>query len=79
MRVKLINASIILLAYNQQQFIKEALNSLVNQDLDNLETVISDDNSTDQISLAKKFRYFQLSSLSYFHRSIMRFNELIGR
>jgi hypothetical protein len=32
-----------------------------------------------QISLAKKFRYFQLSSLSYFHRAIMRFNELIGR
>ena len=79
MQEKITNASIILLAYNQQQFIKEALISLVNQDLDNLETVISDDNSTDQISLAKKFRYFQLSSLSYFHRAIMRSNELIGR
>jgi glycosyltransferase involved in cell wall biosynthesis len=44
---KKINASIILLAYNQQQFIKEALISLVNQDLDNLEIVISDDSSTD--------------------------------
>ena len=47
MQVKLTNASIILLAYNQQQFIKEALISLVNQDLDNLEIVISDDCSTD--------------------------------
>jgi len=47
MRVQLKNSSIILLAYNQQQFIKEAIISLVNQDLDNLEIVISDDCSTD--------------------------------
>ena len=47
MQEKLTNVSIILLAYNQQQFIKEALISLVNQDLDNLEIVISDDSSTD--------------------------------
>jgi glycosyltransferase involved in cell wall biosynthesis len=54
MQEKITNASIILLAYNQQQFIKEALISLVNQDLDNLETVISDDNSTGNRPLEPK-------------------------
>lgn len=41
------SASITLLTFNQEQFVKEALFSLLNQDLDNLEIVVSDDCSSD--------------------------------
>lgn len=40
-------ASIILLTYNQEQFVEEAFLSLLNQDIDNLEIVVSDDCSSD--------------------------------
>lgn len=40
-------ASIILLTYNQEQFVEEALLSLLNQDMDDLEIVVSDDCSSD--------------------------------
>lgn len=40
-------ASIILLTYNQEQFVEEAFLSLLNQDLDNIEIVVSDDCSSD--------------------------------
>ncbi len=42
-----IKASVLLLTYNQEKFIEEALLSILNQDYDNLEIVISDDNSQD--------------------------------
>lgn len=41
-------ASIFLLSFNQQRFIKEALLSAFSQDYDNLEIIISDDCSTDE-------------------------------
>lgn len=41
------SASIVLLTYNQECFIEEALLSLLNQDMDDLEIVISDDCSSD--------------------------------
>ncbi|QWE18960.1 glycosyltransferase family 2 protein [Polynucleobacter corsicus] len=40
-------ASVILLTYNQEQFVEEALLSLLNQDMDDLEIVVSDDCSSD--------------------------------
>lgn len=43
-----IHASVLLLTYNQSAFVEDALQSLLNQDYDNLEIVISDDNSQDQ-------------------------------
>ncbi len=42
-----LKASIILLTYNQEQFVEEALLSLLNQDMDDLEIVVSDDCSGD--------------------------------
>ncbi len=41
-------ASIILLTYNQEDYVENALASLLQQDVDDLEIVISDDASTDQ-------------------------------
>jgi glycosyltransferase involved in cell wall biosynthesis len=40
-------ASVLLLTYNQQNFVQEALQSLLDQDYDNLEIVVSDDSSRD--------------------------------
>ncbi len=40
-------ASALLLTYNQQQYVEEALESLLKQDTDNLEVVVSDDSSSD--------------------------------
>ncbi len=40
-------ASVILLTYNQEQFVEEALRSLLNQDMDAVEIIISDDCSRD--------------------------------
>lgn len=40
-------ASVVLLTFNQERFVDDALLSLVNQDYENLEIVISDDCSTD--------------------------------
>jgi glycosyltransferase involved in cell wall biosynthesis len=40
-------ASVVLLTYNQEAFVKEALQSLLDQDYDNLEIVVSDDGSKD--------------------------------
>lgn len=40
-------ASVILLTYNQEQFVEEAFLSLLNQDMDDLEVVVSDDCSSD--------------------------------
>lgn len=43
-----IRASVVLLTYNQEAFVKEALQSLLDQDYDDLEIVVSDDASKDQ-------------------------------
>lgn len=40
-------ASVILLTYNQEQFVEEAFLSLLNQDMDDLEIIVSDDCSSD--------------------------------
>ena len=40
-------ASVLLLTYNQEQFVQEALQSLLDQDYDDLEIVVSDDGSKD--------------------------------
>jgi glycosyltransferase involved in cell wall biosynthesis len=40
-------ASVVLLTYNQEAFVKEALQSLLDQDYENLEIVVSDDCSKD--------------------------------
>ncbi len=42
-----IRASVVLLTYNQEAFVKDALQSLLDQDYDNLEIVVSDDGSKD--------------------------------
>lgn len=43
-----VRASILLLTYNQEAFVREALGSLLAQDYENLEIIISDDASTDR-------------------------------
>ncbi len=43
-----VRASVILLTYNQEEFVAEALNSFLAQDYPNLEIVISDDHSKDK-------------------------------
>jgi glycosyltransferase involved in cell wall biosynthesis len=40
-------ASVVLLTYNQEAFVQEAFESILNQDTDNIEIVISDDCSSD--------------------------------
>jgi glycosyltransferase involved in cell wall biosynthesis len=40
-------ASIVLLTYNQAAFVQEAFKSILNQDIDNIEIVVSDDCSSD--------------------------------
>lgn len=40
-------ASVVLLTYNQEQFVEEALRSLLNQDRDDIEIIVSDDCSRD--------------------------------
>jgi len=42
-----IHASVLLLTYNQKQFVQESLQSLLDQDYEDLEIVVSDDNSED--------------------------------
>lgn len=42
-----IRASVVLLTYNQEAFVKDALQSLLDQDYDKLEIVVSDDGSKD--------------------------------
>lgn len=42
-----VRASVVLLTYNQEAFVKEALQSLLDQDIDDLEIVVSDDASKD--------------------------------
>lgn len=44
---KMPTASVVLLTYNQEHFVEEALLSLLNQDMDDLEIVVSDDCSVD--------------------------------
>lgn len=39
--------SLCLVSYNQEKYIKDSLDSILNQDYNNLEIIISDDNSTD--------------------------------
>lgn len=43
-----VRASVVLLTYNQEAFVKEALQSLLDQDYDDLEIVVSDDGSQDE-------------------------------
>jgi hypothetical protein len=43
-----VRASVVLLTYNQEAFVKEALQSLLDQDYDDLEIVVSDDASKDK-------------------------------
>ena len=45
--MEFVRASIILLTFNQEVFVKDALQSLLDQDYDNLEIVVSDDGSKD--------------------------------
>ncbi len=42
-----VRASVVLLTYNQEAYVQEALQSLLSQDYDDLEIVVSDDASTD--------------------------------
>jgi glycosyltransferase involved in cell wall biosynthesis len=43
-----VRASVVLLTYNQEAFVEEALQSLLDQDYDDLEIVVSDDGSKDE-------------------------------
>lgn len=43
-----VRASVVLLTYNQEAFVQEALQSLLDQDVDDLEIVVSDDASKDK-------------------------------
>lgn len=42
------NITLLVLTYNQERFAKDSINSALCQDYDNLEIIISDDNSTDR-------------------------------
>jgi glycosyltransferase involved in cell wall biosynthesis len=42
-----VRASVVLLTYNQEAFVQDALQSLLDQDYDNLEIIVSDDSSHD--------------------------------
>lgn len=44
----MLKASLIFLTYNQETFVQEAIVSVLNQDYENIEIIISDDGSTDQ-------------------------------
>jgi len=46
-QIKWPSASVVLLTYNQEQLVQEALQSVLNQDRDDIEIVVSDDCSTD--------------------------------
>ena len=48
MTLKAKKSSALLLTYNQQSYVSEALSSLINQDHDDLEIIVSDDASTDK-------------------------------
>lgn len=57
--------SVIISCYNSKKYIKRVLNSLVAQDFDNMEVIISDDNSTDNfMEIVNK--YSQLLNIKYF-------------
>ena len=42
-----VHASVVLLTYNQEEFVEDALRSLLEQDYPDLQIVVSDDNSQD--------------------------------
>ena len=42
-----LRATAVVLAYNQSRFVKEAVNSVLSQDFDGLEVILSDDGSSD--------------------------------
>ncbi|MBU3558348.1 glycosyltransferase [Polynucleobacter sp. Nonnen-W13] len=68
-------ASVILLTYNQEQFVEEAFLSLLNQDMDDLEIVVSDDCSSDATwkkiqTLADSYRGSKKIILSRNHSNI---------
>jgi glycosyltransferase involved in cell wall biosynthesis len=44
----MVKASVLLLTYNQEKFVADALISILKQDYENLEIIVSDDNSQDQ-------------------------------
>ncbi|MCG2590789.1 glycosyltransferase [Rhodohalobacter sulfatireducens] len=72
MRVKEPLVSIVLLSYNQEEYIIEALNSALNQNYENIQLVISDDCSTDNtFNLIKK----RLSNNKKNHKIILNRNE----
>lgn len=57
--------SVIISCYNSKKYIKRVLNSLVAQDFDDMEVIISDDNSTDGfMEIVNK--YSQLLNIKYF-------------
>lgn len=47
MSLSSVHASVVLLTYNQEDFVGDALRSLLDQDYQDLQIVVSDDNSAD--------------------------------
>ena len=58
--------SIIIPTYNQSKYIKKAIQSALNQDYNNLEVVVSDDNSNDNTFEIVKPLLLQHINLKYF-------------
>jgi glycosyltransferase involved in cell wall biosynthesis len=62
--------SVLILTYNHSEFISEALDSVINQDYDNLEIVISDDCSTDNtIEIIREYELKYPNISGYFNES----------
>jgi len=55
MELSKITSSVLLLTYNQEKYVAQSLQSLLDQDLDALEIIVSDDHSCDSTwSVIKK-------------------------
>ena len=67
LKIKTFNpkVSIIILSYNQAEYIKEAISSALNQTYTNLEIIISDNGSTDSTKQIIKIFFINLMKLFY--------------
>lgn len=76
--MQVVLASVLLLTYNQERYVKEALISLLEQDYEGLEIVISDDCSTDStwLSINEVLQDYQGKKKVVLHQNLTNFEML---